>query len=176
MKWIKITAVVAFVALIIVGVYAGTTANQTVYHPERYGNVYYNGTVTFADSASGAIYYTQAMLISALNDNYAFANFQCSEAGTEDVNVFVEYAPTENGPWTAGTTDSNLDAVGTTLVIDTLGIVAGAAQVKYKAYGWMRFKFVAGQNMNSTTLTWGASFKKNSGLEKERVALVKSSS
>ena len=83
MKWMKFTAVFLFVTLLIVGVLAGTTGNQTVSHPERYGNVYYNGTVTFADSASGAIYYTQAMLISALNDNYAFANFQCSEAGTE---------------------------------------------------------------------------------------------
>lgn len=176
MKWMKFSPVFLLVALLIYGAFAGTTYNQSVSQTDRHGKVYYSGTVTFTDSGSGAVYYTQPMLITALSDNYGFANFKCSEAGTEDVNVFYEYAPTPNGPWTVGTTDSDLDAVGTTQVIDSVGIVQGTAEQSFKANNWMRIKFVAGQAINSTTVTWGVNFKKNSGLETEKVALVKSSS
>lgn len=152
---------------------AATHYDQDVSYIDRTGKLTYYGTVTFADSGSGAIYYTQAMFIGAVSEDYGYAYFVCSEVGTEDVNVFVEYAPTEDGPWVAGTTDTDLDAVGTTAKTDTIGIVQGADAVVYHCFNFMRFKFVAGQAMNSTVLTYYAGFRKPSGLERMNVGLTK---
>ena len=150
---------------------AGSHYDETVDKNDVVGKVNYSGTVTFADSASGAAYYTQAMAIGGMTDAYGYAYFICSEAGTEDVNVFVEYS-NDKLTWVAGTTDSDLDAVGTTAVEDTIGIVQGAMSYKYKSWLYMRLKFVAGQAINSTTVTWTIGFNKNSGVDRTNLARV----
>jgi hypothetical protein len=156
-------------------VMAATHANQTVSTVERTGKLMYSGTVTFADSASGAIYYTQAMYIGAVNAVDGYGYYICSEAGTEDVNVTYEYS-FDAANWFAGTTDSDLDALGTTAVWDTVGIVQGADEVKYHGAVFYRIKFTAGQNMNSSTVTWENTFTKPAGLETKALGLVKSTS
>jgi hypothetical protein len=154
---------------------AGTHANQTVNDPiERWGKLIYSGTVIFADSASGAIYKTQSMLISAVNVEDGYGYYICSEAGTEDVNVTYEYS-FDNSNWFAGTTDSDLDALGTTAVWDTIGVVQNSNELKYHSCVFFHIVFTAGQNMNSTTVTWNTSFIKPAGLETKNLGLVKDS-
>jgi len=138
---------------------AGTHSNNTTTVTEYAGKVTYSGAFEFADSASGAIYYSQAILIAPFTNYSSFGYFICSEAGTEDVNVFVEYSR-DRTTWYAGTTNSALDAVGTTAVHDTLDVIAGATDLEYLIFPWARLKFVAGQNMNSSTMTWNVSFTK----------------
>jgi hypothetical protein len=135
------------------------------------GKLTYKGTVTFSDSGSGDAYYTQAFSISGVADAYGYGRFVCSEVGTEDVNVFVEYS-IDKTTWTAGTTDSDLDAVGTTAVNDTIGIVQGSAEYLYQTYPYARLKFVAGQAINATTMTWSISFNKDSGLANVQLGRV----
>jgi hypothetical protein len=137
--------------LLIVSIsFAGTTYDQTVSaNDTRPGILYYYGTVTFSDSGSGAIYYTQCMYIGSVKGAYGYIHAACSEAGVEDVNVFIEYS-NDRTTWVLGTTDPGLDALGTTQKEDTVGIVSGSAEIKYKTYNWMRYKFVSGQAIGST--------------------------
>ena len=151
---------------------AATHYDEDVTVVDRTGILIYKGTVTFADSASGAIYYTQAMLIGAVNATDGYARYICSEKGTEDVNVFYEYSM-DGTNWYVGTTDANVDAVGTTAVLDTIGIVAGTNEFKFHSAAWYRIKFVAGQAIGSTTVTWVNSFKKPAGLERVNCGLAK---
>ena len=153
--------------------FAGTTPDQTVESSDkRPGILYYYGTVTFVDSISGAIYYTQCMYIGSVKEAYGYIHAVCSEVGTEDVNIFVEYS-NDRTTWVVGTTDPNLDAVGTTEKQDTIGIVNGAAELKYKTYNWMRYKFVTGQAIDHTILTWGTTFTKPEGLKLKRLSVIK---
>ena len=150
-----------------------TTYDQTVNSIDtRPGKLYYYGTVTFTEHGSGDIYYTQCMYIGSVNSTYGYGHFVCSEVGTEDVNVFIEYS-NDRIAWVVGTTDPGLDAVGTTEKQDTIGIVNGVAELKYKTYNWMRYKFVTGQAIDITTLTWGTNFTKPEGLKSKRLAVRK---
>jgi hypothetical protein len=137
---------IAFIGLSL----ATTHYDQTVSKKDPDGKLVYYGTVTFADSASGAIYYTQGFYIGATNSQYAYGRCICSEAGTEDVNLFIEYSY-DGENWIAGTTDTGWDAIGTTAKVDTLGI---RDALLYKSALYARLKFVAGQNIGSTTLSW----------------------
>jgi hypothetical protein len=66
-----------------------TNYNEPVTRTEPWGAVVYSGTVTFSDSGNGDTYYTQTMLIGAVDkDYYGWIRVICSEVGTEDVNVF----------------------------------------------------------------------------------------
>ena len=134
-----------------------TNYNEAVSPSFQPGKIIYQGTVTFADSGSGDIYYTQAMLVAPVTYSDALARFICSEVGTEDVNVIYEYS-FDNVTYFAGTTPADLDALGTTAVIDTIGTEAGTGQIKHRTAVWMRIKFVAGQAIGSTTVTWAAAF------------------
>lgn len=131
-----------------------TNYDQAVSADYNYGGITYNGTVTFSDSGSGDIYYTQWMCIGFVDKSkYGWLDVVCSEVGTEDVNVFFEYSNDCYNTYLDGT-DSDLDAVGTTAVQDTVGIYQGTASEKYASFGWVRLKFVAGQAINATTVTW----------------------
>jgi hypothetical protein len=123
------------------------------------GKTIYHGTCTFDSSASGDIYYTQGVYIGGLNQNNAFGYFICSEVGVEDVNVFFEYS-NDLTNWIVGTTNSGLDAVGTTAKSDTIDVIAGAQDVLYKNNVWMRIKFVAGQDIGETQVTYSVGFDK----------------
>jgi len=172
----KTSKIFMIVALILVGIFAaqaGTTYVQIVDPINRIGKLGYSGTVTFTDTVVGAIYYTQAFYIGAVNYSDAMARFICSEVGTEDINVFIEYS-VDGSAWVAGTTDSDLDAVGTTEVLDTIGIVQGVNELIYHTFFFMRYKFVAGVAVNDgLVLTWVTAFIKPAGLERVRVDLVK---
>ena len=147
---------------------AATNYNETVSPANHNGAQVYSGTVTFLDSANGDIYYTQKMKMGATNAVDGYGRFICSEAGTEDVNVFIEYS-FDGTTWITGTTDADLDAVGTTAVVDTFGIVQGVNQILYHMSPYVRFKFVVGQDMGSTTLTWNFWMSKNTGVELKSV-------
>ena len=172
MKTSKIFIIVALVLVGAFAVQAGTTYVQIVDPINRIGKLAYSGTVTFTDTVIGATYYTQAFYIGAVNYSDALARFICSEVGTEDINVFVEYS-VDGLAWVAGTTDTDLDAVGTTAVLDTIGIVQGVNEVIYHTFFFMRYKFVAGSIINHTVLTWVTAFIKPAGLERVPVHLIK---
>lgn len=172
----KTSKMFMIVALVLVGVFvvqAGTTYVQIVNPINRIGKLGYSGTVTFTDTVVGATYYTQAFYIGAVNYSDALARFVCSEVGVEDINVFVEYS-VDGLAWVAGTTDNDLDAVGTTAVLDTIGHVNGINEMIYHTFFFMRYKFVAGAAVDDgLILTWVTAFIKPAGLERVRVDLVK---
>jgi hypothetical protein len=84
---------------------------------------------------------------------------------------FFEYSA-DNLNWITGTTDSNLDACGTTAKVDTIGITQGVEQVNYQVYPYFRLKFVVGQAMNATVLTYTVTFKKPEHLIKYQCGSV----
>ena len=163
-----------FVLLVSFGISFGveTNYNETVSPSHQPGKLIYQGNVTFSDSGNGDIYYTQAMLVAPVTYSDGLARFVCSEVGTEDVNVFIEYSY-DNVTYYAGITPADLDAVGATAVIDTIGTEEGAAQIKHRTAVWMRFKFVVGQAMNATTLTWATAFILPAGVVEEDLYKVK---
>ena len=143
---------------------AETNYNEVVNKAEHHGGLVYYGTVTFADSGNGDAYYTQKMKISASNYADGYARFICSEVGTEDVNIYTEISH-DGTTWIALDTDADLDAVGTTAVVDTIGLEQGTDQLLYHASPYLRFKMEAGQAMNSTIVTWNYWMSKNAGVE-----------
>ena len=162
------------IALVTIFLFAGLASATTydslaVTEYDVTGAVTYSGSWTISDSASGAIYQSKAMLLSPLAGDYGYGYFKCSEVGTEDINVFFEYS-NDLSTWTAGTTDTDLDAVGTTAVLDTIGYVAAAQEYLYKTRIWFRLKAVVGQNMNATTFSWEVSFRKPAGLERVKLS------
>jgi hypothetical protein len=170
MRSFKITFLILL--LTVFCAFAATNYDETVSKLDLPGKVVYYGSVTFADSASGDIYYTQAFLYGPYNSGIFFGYFVCSEAGTEDVNVFIEYS-NDRTTWYIGATNSALDAVGTTAKADTLNLINGVTDFPYKTFVWARMKFVVGQNMNSTTLTWSVGLDKPDGGYNKKDAAVK---
>lgn len=144
---------------------AATTYNETVSKIDVPGALVYYGTVSIDDTTTGDTFYTQAFMIAGVAGSYGYGSFYCAEAGTEDVNVFIEYS-NDLINWTAGTTDTDVDAVGTTVKSDTIGIVDGNEQYLYKTHIYARLKLVPGQTVNSTTFYYFLSFRKPAGLER----------
>ena len=161
MKLIKYFLFV-LVALLLIStpLFAATHYDQAVSILDPDGKTVYYGTFEFADSASGAIYYTQGFYIGAMNSQYAMMRAICSEAGVEDVNGFVQYS-FDGTNWIDGTTDSGWDAVGTTAKVDTVGI---RDLLLYKSAVFMRLKWVAGANIGSTNLSYWIVFIKPDGV------------
>jgi len=156
-------AVLMILILLFPLAFAAGTDDNTVNWNMNPGKLHYYGTVTCSDTASSATYYTQWFYVGACNYSYGYADFDINEVGTEDVNVFYEYS----NDYTDGkldSTDTDLDAVGTTQVYDTIGIANGGAD-SFKRYGWMRIKFVLGATNGgdgvATTpevITWNTHF------------------
>ena len=160
---LKIFLMAFLLLAFILPVFAGTTYDKAVSIKDPDGKLVYYGSWVVTDSVSGATYYTQGFYIGATNSSYAMARFiMAAGAGNEDVNVFVEYSYDATN-WIAGTTDTGLDAVGTTAVIDTIGI---RDLLLYKSALFMRFKFVNGGTIGSNikTWTWSCSFIKPDGV------------
>ena len=172
MKTSKIFMIVVLVLVGVFAVQAGSTYVQIVNPINRIGKLGYSGTVTFIDTITGATYFTQAFYIGAVNYSDALARFQCTEVGIEDINILTEYS-VDGLTWVDGTTDTDLDAVGTTAVLDTIGIVQGINEVIYHTFFFMRYKFVAGSTINHTVLTWITAFIKPAGLERVPLHLIK---
>ncbi len=88
-------------------------------------------------------------------------------------NFNIEYS-LDAATWVAGTTDLDLDAVGTTAVLDTIGQAEKTNEQIYHTYMFIRFKLVPGATVgNGLVLTWSAAFIKPAGLERVQVDLVK---
>ena len=105
------------------------------------------------------------MRISDLNSGHCYIGAICSDVtGTEDVNVLVEYSfDRTNALATAlnsGAID-DMDALGTTMKIDTVDVIGGANCGYYKAALWMRLKFDEQTNNPATVISWWLTFKKN---------------
>ena len=175
MKLIKILLITIFT---VVFCYAATTRYNRAASadtPEK-AVLAYSDTCVFADTSINSTYYTKAMYIGGANQSYGYHRFQCAEVGTEDVNVFVEVSntPDISTSWIALATDANLDAVGTTAVNDTLGITAGAVQLPFKNFMWMRYKFVLGSaNNDGAYITWYLGLIKLEGLCNTMIRAIK---
>jgi len=150
------------VALLLIStpLFAATHYDQAVSILDPDGKLVYYGTVTFTDSVSGAIYYTQGFYIGATNSQYAYGRCICSEVGTEDVNLFIQYSY-DGTNWIDGTTDSGWDQIGTTAKVDTLGI---RDALLYKSAVFARLKFVAGATINHTVISWAFGWIKPDGV------------
>lgn len=147
----KIFLMAFLILALILPVFSATHYDKAVSIKDPDGKLVYYGTWLHADSVSGATYYTQGFFIGATNSSYAMGRFiMDAGAGAEDVNVFTEYSY-DGTNWIAGTTDTGLDAVGTTAVIDTIGI---REPFLYKTALFMRFKFVNGQLIGSAIKNW----------------------
>ena len=155
----------------------GTTlSNQTTTSSDPWGVMVYSATISLSLLTTGDIYYSQAMLIGCADKSkYSWLDVVCTEVGTEDINVFIEYSntPSVAASWVAGTTDPNLDAVGSTLVRDTIGVVTGTACQKYQSYAYARLKFVPGTTITTGGyLTFRLGLPKIAGLAKSACASV----
>ena len=123
------------------------------------GKWQYHYEVTVDSVASGDIIYSPAFFVPASTSTYEFFRVVASNAtGTEDFNIFFVYMddPGE-GIASAGVieaTDSDLDAVGTTAVEDTLGIAQGTVSKKHKFFNWVSIKIVNGQTVSPATISF----------------------
>ena len=159
-----------------------TYYNQTVEVDDNPGFTNYTTSFSVSDTITGTIYYGEAMKIGAFSDAYGYGTFQVAgtTTGTEDVNVFIEYADdpeTTNANWVlgVGSTDSDLDAIGTTIVEDTVGIVQGTVSFKYKKFGWMRYKYVLGAANNAGKIIKSSTkFMKPEGLKNTNIGKKRS--
>lgn len=120
-----------------------TISNKAVSARHDGGRFHYHAAVAVDSIASGDINYTQAMYIPA-NSNF-YARVISSEVGTEDFNIFFEFASDPEGTWVVDATNSAFDAVGTTAVLDTVNVIGGAASKLAEILPWMRVKIVNGQ-------------------------------
>lgn len=124
------------------------------------GKWHYHLEVTIDSVGSGDIIYTPFIFIPATTSTYEYFRVIASNAtGTEDFNVFFIYTndPTDDvadAGYALESTDSDLDAVSTTAVYDTLGIVQGTASKNYKIYNWVALKIVNGQAVSASTITF----------------------
>ena len=163
------------VVLVLVGAFAaqaGTADDVTVNVINRTGKLAYYGTVTIeAADSTGEINYTQAMYIGGVNASDALGRFVCTGT-TADQNVFVEYS-IDGTTWTAGTTDTDLDALGNTAVVDTFGMANGTNEGIFHTFMWMRLKFVAGQDVTVGVVSWAVVFIKPNGIEQVRLHIIK---
>ena len=173
----KIFLVITMAIMIFSLSFGATYDDQTVDVQERAGKINYYNALTMADTASATIYYTQWFFIGGSNYEYAYGKFQMNEVGAEDVNVFIEYSD----DWATGligATDSDLDAVGATIVYDTIGIAQGTVD-PYNRFMWARFKFVLGATNGgdgiAVIFSWSSTWIKpaNSGVFNKRISLVK---
>lgn len=153
MKFIKTSVIVALiVTMAAMFAFATTSANNTVTKVEPWGSIVYSSSISLTLLTTGDVYYTQAMLIGLVDkDRYGRIIASCTEVGTEDVNIFLEYS-SDKTTWTAGTTDTDLDAVGTTVVKDTIGIVQATACDLYKTHCYVRGKIVPGQTITTGSI------------------------
>ena len=154
-------AVILFVLLLAYAVaFAGDNYNQTTtVAAEGATYVTYKVTGTMTDQTGN--YYSKGLFIGDLNDQDGYIQVKLSdESGTEDVNVFLEYS-FDGVTWTAGTTDSNLDQVGATVVNDTLGIANGVDQILFHNSNLLRVKLDGQTGNPATTFTVYVTLKKD---------------
>jgi len=170
MKFLNKSAIsFAVILLLMLPLFAAeTNYDETAVGVDYAGVLLYKGTITFSDSGSGDAYYTQGMYTGGSNVANGLLYAICSEVGTEDVNVLTEYS-FDGETWITGETMANLDALGTTAVVDTVGVEAGTVSALFDVAPYTRLKFVAGQAINATTVTWALMLKKDAGLETQRL-------
>lgn len=160
-----------------------TYYNRTVEVDDSPGYVVYDNTFTVLDTITATVYYSEAFkninAFSDATDSVAWSTFEVAgtTTGTEDINVFVEYAddPDEtNTRWAAriDSTQSALDAVGTTIVQHKIGLNpnAGNRSFKHNKFPWMRLKYVLGQANNAGKIIKASvKFKKPLGLMNQNI-------
>lgn len=152
---------------------AGENYNQvvTAKNDAKSGVLEYSWSFTMTDSTGN--YYTKAMRIDGIErDKDGTLETVCSEVGTENVDVFAEYS-SDLKTWIAGTTDADLDALGTTQVSDTVGVSAGIDQkLTFRTLKWMRYKYAGQSGNQQTTVSGRLTLRKPAQLFKERVSGV----
>ena len=125
-----------------------STWNFEVKDRHSSGKFSYNIPMAIVAVANTDINYSQAFYLPATTDTYIFMRAVASEVGTEDINLFWQFASDPSvvtASWITEATDSDLDAIGTTAVEDSIGIAQGTVSKKHKIYGWCRIKAVNGQ-------------------------------
>ncbi len=153
----KLFLILFMFGFIVQGIAVDSIWNKTVNARHTSGKWHYNIPMAIDSVASGDINYSQAFWIPSSTSTYEFMRAVATEVGTEDINIFFQYSsdPTvATASWITESTDSDLDAIGTTAVQDTIGIVQGTVSKLHKIYGWCRIKAVNGQaNTAALTLT-----------------------
>ena len=173
----KILAVFAIIFLMAFNAFAADTTDTAVNYVEGDTWIIYYGPATFGAAGGTDNAYTQAFYIADCNLQYGGIYCYATEAGTEDVNPILEYSADDdasNATFGWATTYADLDATGTTIKSDTLGINAGA-QDGFKFSKWARIKF-DGQagNENSLVMNWYVYLTKKPGAPTRGVAGAKS--
>lgn len=169
LRFLRGAAILVALALA-VQLLAGTTYDHTVKKDEGAFFLRYYGDVDMSSDATGT-HFTQAFLIGNANLVDGKIYIVASEAGTEDVDVFLEYSDDRKN-WSAGTTDSDLNAVGTTAVVDTIGMAAGVDQWLFHNSKWARFKMVGQAGNGQTTVSWSVTLHKHPDVYKMGVGDV----
>lgn len=162
MKYMKVM-IVLMVLLWCAGAFAGDLYNTDVKVEMGKSYVIYYGTVDTVNTDNS---YTQWMNISGMNHDASYIWAVCSNvAGTEDVNVLVEYSMDRTNA-VATTLNSgaldDMDQLSTTTKYDTISTIGGAACPVYKAKPkWFRVKFDGQSGNGATTISWWCVFRKD---------------
>ncbi len=121
------------------------------------GRFIYKQVITIDSLASGDIHYSKAVFLPGHVDFIFFRAVASDNGGTEDFNLFPVYIADPKSAvanFIVEATDSDLDAIGTTAVEDTLGYIQGTVSKKKTIYPWLIWKSVNGDAITATgTLT-----------------------
>ncbi|MBC8458851.1 MAG: hypothetical protein H8D67_12730 [Deltaproteobacteria bacterium] len=160
-----IFAVLVLALFVSMPAFSGDTYEQTVNREIFPTGVMYWGTVDMTSDSVGN-FYTDAMFVGNCNTNNAFIWAYCSEAGTEDVNVFAQYAQMPDGTYVLAAEASGkiIDALGTTATQDTITVTAGVSCKVYPTARWLSLKFDGQTGNPLTTVTWYVFLKFDSTL------------
>ncbi len=137
-------------------VFAGDTYEQAVSMKILPTGVVYSGTVDMTADSIGN-FYTNAMYIGCCNSNNAMIQAVCSNVtGTEDVNVFAQYAQTPDGTYVLASEASGsiIDALSTTTINDTINVTTAVGCKVYPTNLWLSLKFDGQASSGLTTITW----------------------
>ena len=149
MKKIFLTS---FLILLMIGLALSYVENHKAYVKVGKSYIMYYGTVDMSSEAEGN-HYTQALFIAEFNEGHGYLSAVCSEVGIEDVDVYVEYSQ-DLSTWVSGGEITGLNGLGTTMKTDTVDVINGAQNIRWKAWRWIRFKFDGQAGNDDTTVTW----------------------
>ena len=160
--------------LLAVNLFAADTTNVAVSYIEDDYSLLYYGTATMGVAGGTDNCITQWMRIDGLDlgSNTGTLQIWCTNiTGVEDIDGFIQFSNSEDSlSFQSLATDAGLNALGSAVVFDTVGVARG---VRLYSAKFCRL-FLDGQTSspNSVEVNWYMSFTKPSRYSKTRLASV----
>jgi len=107
-------------------------------------HVTYFWQFTFVDSSDN--YHSRPLYIGDCNKEDGYISFIQSTAG--DANPILHYSNDDRTRWVAAITPTDLDAVSTTMIADTLGQIDGGNDLVFHSARWLVVECASGSATN----------------------------